>query len=128
MKKLLIFFFSIIIAALILTCLAAGFVVGMIGIAKFLGLQQALGMNTQTTDNYDSVSGVLPMVVTALGFSSLIVTAWHHLNCHETGCWKIGRFPIGDGKWKSCKAHHPDPDVKNGLTSDHLLAAHLKEN
>lgn len=30
---------------------------------------------------------------------------WHRHNCHEPGCWRIGRFP--DGAWHVCKRHHP---------------------
>lgn len=126
MKRIIVMAALLVVAAFMLALLAAGFVAGSIALTQLLGLQHILGIDTQASKNYDSVSGYLPIVVTALGFSGILMTAWHHLNCHQDKCWRIGRFPVGDGKWKSCKLHHPDPVVKEGVQAHHLQAAHEK--
>lgn len=93
MKILLKIFFTVIlifIASIILTLLATGFVDGLIWISSLLGSQHSLGIDTQMSKNYDSVSGYLPIVVASLGFSGILVTAWHHFNCGAPVCWKIG--------------------------------------
>lgn len=114
----------IIVVSILLTLTAAGFVEGFIWLAGILGLQHSLGIDTQMSKNYDSVSGYLPMIVTSLGFSGLLVTVWHHLNCHQIGCPKIARYPIAGGKYKTCKEHNPDPKVREGITAKHLADAH----
>lgn len=116
----------IIAIAFFLVLLAAGFVEMFIWASGLFGVQHSLGVDTQASKNYDTVSGYLPMVVTALGFSGLLATAWHHLNCHEAGCWRIGKYPIAGGQYKSCRKHHPDPAVQVGITAANLRAANDK--
>lgn len=68
------------------------------------GLAHGLGIDTQASQNYDFVSGVGPMIIAALGYAGLIASVVHHLNCHQPGCWRIGRHRIGTGVW--CGRHH----------------------
>lgn len=43
-------------------------------------------------------------------------------NCHQTGCWRVGRFQAGD--FHTCRRHHPDPNVREGLQAHHIRASH----
>jgi len=36
---------------------------------------------------------------------SAFVTAYKHIECHEDGCHRLGKFP--HGHLKLCKIHHP---------------------
>lgn len=63
-----------------------------------------LGIDTQQSDNYDFVSGVGPMIVTAIGYGGLVAGFWHHVNCHEAGCWRLGKHKVDGTPW--CSLHH----------------------
>lgn len=54
--------------------------------------------------NYAFLSGVGPCLITGLGLSTLVVGGWHHLNCHEDGCLRIGRHHVNGQVW--CRLHH----------------------
>ena len=62
------------------------------------------GIDTQQSDNYDFVSGVGPMLITAVGYGGLIGALVSHVNCHQRGCWRIGRHKVGGTPW--CNTHH----------------------
>lgn len=126
MRRTLLIVLLVVAGAFLLVAFAAVVVDVLIWMASILGVEHALGIDTQMSKNYDSVSGYLPIIVTSLGFSGLLATAWHHLNCHEKGCWRIARFPIAGGSFKTCRKHHTDPKVREGITSELLLAAHEK--
>jgi len=98
---------GLVLAALVLVLLAVAFVEGLLKLAGLLGVQHSLGMDTQTSHQYASVSGVLPMLVAALGFSGLLIGFWKHINCVEPGCPWPGRHPDSTGR-KWCWRHHPD--------------------
>ena len=68
------------------------------------GFAHFMGIDTQQSQNYDFVSGVGPMFITAIGLSSLIAGLWHHVNCHQSGCWRIGKHKIDGTPW--CSYHH----------------------
>ena len=68
------------------------------------GWAHFFGIDTQASQNYDFVSGVGPMIITALGFSGMILGLWHSLNCHEPGCLRIGRHKVSGTPW--CNIHH----------------------
>lgn len=91
--------------ALALVLVATGFVEGMLWLTGVFGLQHALGMDTQTTHNYASVSGVLPIMVALLGFSSLVLGVWKHINCEQPGCWRPGHRHPDHGR-PVCRMHY----------------------
>ena len=62
------------------------------------------GFSSQATQQYAFVSGVGPMLLTAAGMSTIIAGLWHGLNCHEEGCWRIGRHKVRGTPW--CNGHH----------------------
>jgi hypothetical protein len=34
--------------------------------------------------------------------------AWHRVNCHAKGCWRIGRQHVSGTTYVTCRKHHPD--------------------
>lgn len=91
--------------AVLLLLLTAGFVMGAVWLAGALGLQHDLGMDTQTSKQYASASGSLPIIVAALGFSSFFVGLWKHVNCEQDGCWRPGHRHPGHGR-PVCRNHY----------------------
>ena len=111
MKRILFTLALIALTALLLVILATGFVELFLWISGIFGLHKELGTSTQTTENYAFVSGIGPIVITTLGFSGLLVTAWKHWNCHEPGCWRHGKYELSSGV-KACDIHNPDLDKR----------------
>lgn len=65
---------------------------------------------------YAFCSGIGPMLLTGLGMSTIIVGLWHNVNCHEAGCYKIGRHKVDGTPW--CNSHHENARLDR---SDHQL-------
>lgn len=70
-----------------------------------------LGMDTQTSKNYASVSGYLPIMVAVNGFSGILVTAYRHINCEHPGCWWPGHVHPEHGRPVCRKHYHSDAVV-----------------
>lgn len=68
------------------------------------GFAHFLGIDTQQSQNYDFVSGVGPMLITAVGYGGLITAVIGKFNCHEQGCWRIGKHHVNGTPW--CGLHH----------------------
>lgn len=62
------------------------------------------GIDTQQSENYDAFSGPVPVWVSAAGMSTIITGMAHHVNCHEPGCWRIGKHKVDGTPW--CSRHH----------------------
>jgi hypothetical protein len=81
--------------------------------------------NTGAGPHYEYWSGfgsVFPWSLLTLGgIASIFVAQIRHLNCHEHGCPRIGRFSVAGGEFKYCGKHHPDWKGKHP-TRDHILA------
>lgn len=62
-------------------------------------------------------------------FAAAAVMAWRAVhaaraaNCHTHGCWRVGTHPVDGTPWKTCRRHHPDPVVRDGLGAHHIRAA-----
>ena len=67
-------------------------------------LVDQFGFNSQLTKNYAFSSGVGPMILTGIGMSTIIVGLWHSLNCHQEGCFNVGRHRVNGTPW--CNIHH----------------------
>lgn len=63
-----------------------------------------LGWDGQTSDNYAAWSGSVPAIISGLGLSTIITGMAHHVNCHEPGCWRIGKHKVEGTPW--CSRHH----------------------
>ena len=37
-----------------------------------------------------------------------VLAAWHRVNCHTKGCWRIGRQQVAGTTLVVCRRHHPD--------------------
>jgi len=89
--------------------------------------QTWLGFSRQdyfvTGQNYAFYSGIGPMMLTTLGFGTIIGGLWKTHNCHYDGCWNIGKYKINGTPW--CDVHQ-----QQGLeahTTDELLRLILDE-
>lgn len=84
------------------------FALAFIGMVAFwfgaFWLAQATGFNKQVTPEYGFSSGIGPMILAAFGYGTLVAGVWHGVNCHEGGCWRIGRHRVDGTPW--CNVHH----------------------
>ena len=104
------------------------------GLAIWMGLypadwQQWLGFSKAAYftegQNYAFASGVGPMLLTAVGLSTIIAGLFRHLNCHVDSCWRVNRHKIAGGEYGVCGKHWRQI---NGHPDDHkFTVAHLKE-
>lgn len=62
-----------------------------------------LGWDGQASDNYAAWSGSVPAVFTLVGLSTIITGLWAHVNCHEPGCYLIGKHKVSGTPW--CSRH-----------------------
>lgn len=53
-------------------------------------LAHVLGLDVPPSAFYDFWSGLAG----DLAYLSAVAVAWHHLNCHEAGCWRIARHRL----------------------------------
>jgi hypothetical protein len=49
-----------------------------------------------------------------------VLAAWHRVNCHTKGCWRIGRQQVAGTTLVVCRKHHPDGKP----THEHILELH----
>ena len=49
-----------------------------------------------------------------------VLAAWHRVNCHAKGCWRIGRQQVAGTTLVVCRRHHPDGKP----TREHILELH----
>ena len=61
-----------------------------------------------------------------LAIIGAVIGTWRRVNCHVKGCPRIGRHPAAGGQFVTCRRHSPDPDVRAGLKSHHIHAAHQR--
>jgi hypothetical protein len=83
--------------------IALGVVTGLL-VAYWLKVMHALGWDGQTSDYYAAWSSSVPAIFTLVGMSTLITGMWAHVNCHEPGCWRLGKHKVSGTPW--CSAHH----------------------
>jgi hypothetical protein len=66
--------------------------------------------------SYQLLSGFIP-ALTAVSLVTLVSGAYHHVNCHEGGCWRIGKHKVSGTPW--CNRHHGK--ARPELTVESLL-------
>src|ERR1022692_4110197 len=49
-----------------------------------------------------------------------VLAAWHRVNCHTKGCWRIGRQQVAGTTLVVCRKHHPDGKP----THEYILELH----
>lgn len=128
MKRALLAVVLVVVGAVLLVLLAAGFIEGILWVAQTLGLLHALGMDTQTSHNYAAASGTDPMMVAVLGFSGALLGMWRHVNCHTDGCWRRGKHLVAGGTYKVCTPclQAIDPQHAGKHTRSHIAELHAK--
>jgi hypothetical protein len=64
----------------------------------------------RTCKAYGYWSGFGSVIPWSVGILGVVITAFlswmHHVNCHATGCWRKGRFPVAGGAYKICLRCH----------------------
>jgi hypothetical protein len=51
---------------------------------------------------------------------SAFATVYKHIECHQSGCHRLGRFP--HGHLRLCAIHHPLVPNDGKITGDHIDA------
>ena len=76
-----------------------------------------------TSPMYQLWSGFLPalMVLSLLGSLTAVLRS---MNCHVSGCPRIGRYRVAGGRFRVCARHHPDERLHGTVTHAHVIAAH----
>ncbi len=69
------------------------------------------------TDSWVELASTITLIAFVLG-------AYKHLECHKSGCHRLGRFQ--HGHYKLCRVHHPDVPSDGRITQDHINAAAAK--
>ncbi len=86
------------------------------------GWAYALGVHPypgpQTPWTYQLWSGFTP-ALTVLTLFGAVLSLYHVHNCHEQGCWRIGRYRVGGAVW--CRWHREA--AKPERTEHELLEA-----
>jgi hypothetical protein len=75
---------------------------------------------------WSGFGSVFPWSMTILsGIAAGLAVHWHHINCHEPGCWRIGRVHVDDRGTLSCFRHYPEGRPAKGHIH-RMHAAHLE--
>lgn len=71
---------------------------------------------------YAEWSGFVGNFAIFASFFAAAYTLVRKHNCHQTGCWRVGRFQAGD--YVVCRRHHPNPIVRGGVRAHHIRESH----
>ena len=107
-------------ALVVLAACTAGLVYAAIW--RPLGTRFALGdwpVPSGTPWTYQLESGFIP-ALTVLSLVTFLAGAWHHVNCHQDGCWRIGKHKVDGSPW--CGKHHEDARRNAAATLDDVVA------
>lgn len=88
------------------------------------GAATAIGVHPYpagTPWEYQLLSGFVP-ALTVLSLATLLAGAFRHVNCHQAGCWRIGRHKVDGTPW--CGHHH---DSARPQCSDNELLAEIRD-
>jgi hypothetical protein len=74
-------------------------------------------------DWYNFFSGIFGVLVFGGGLlTTAYVTARKH-NCHQPGCWRVGRLPVQGTAYVVCHRHHPSPPTPETIRERYHLYA-----
>ncbi len=57
-------------------------------------------------------------VLTVVGLVSLVAGLYRHVECHQQGCHRFGRFP--HGHFHLCAHHHPKVPSDGKIRAEHI--------
>lgn len=89
--------------------IVAGCALAALGVAWALDphpFVHALGIDSQQGYPYAFFSGSASFFLQLAGMGAIISGLWHRFNCHQAGCWRIGRHHVAGTPW--CNRHHGD--------------------
>lgn len=66
------------------------------------------------TDSWVELASTITLIAFVLG-------VYKHLECHKSGCHRLGRFT--HGRYKLCRVHHPNVPSDGKITQDHIDGA-----
>jgi hypothetical protein len=69
------------------------------------------------TDSWVELASTITLIAFVLG-------VYKHLECHKTGCHRLGRFV--HGRYKLCHVHHPNVPNDGKITQEHIDATEAK--
>jgi hypothetical protein len=69
------------------------------------------------TDSWVELASTITLIAFVIG-------AYRHLECHVSGCHRLGRF--SHGHYKLCHLHHPDVPSHGKITQEHIDAVVTK--
>lgn len=75
-----------------------------------------------TSPFYQLLSGFIP-ALTVVSLATLIGGLWHHVNCHQDGCWRVGRHHLNGQVW--CNQHQKQ--ARPLQTAEELLSQILTQ-
>jgi hypothetical protein len=85
------------------------------------------GSDNVSGPEYGFWSGFAGDITILIAFGGGLTALARKINCHEVGCWRIGKFPVEGTPYTTCRFHHPtvptDKHARRGPDS-HILAAH----
>jgi hypothetical protein len=67
----------------------------------------------------------LAAIASLLTILGAFATAYRHIECHQDGCHRLGRFP--HGHLRLCHVHHPLVPADGRITAEHINAIQPKE-
>jgi hypothetical protein len=53
-----------------------------------------------------------------------VIVGLRHMNCHDTGCWRIGLHKVEGTPYKACRRHHPVLAKQPRITAEIMAKAH----
>jgi hypothetical protein len=57
-------------------------------------------------------------LLTLVSVLALAVGAYRHIECHHSGCHRLGRF--SHGQYKLCRVHHPNVPTSGRIDQTHI--------
>jgi hypothetical protein len=81
------------------------------------------GLTNASGPQYLFWSGIfadLTIFAAAVAVTFRAIHAYRAANCHIHHCWRVGRYEVAAGHFRTCRRHHPDPQVRAGLSAHHI--------
>jgi hypothetical protein len=107
----------------------AGLLVVIVVLAVFFDpIRHWLAVHTGTVNESGGYYGFWSGFGSDLGEGAIVVgvyTGARKVNCHASGCWRIGHHPLEGTPYHLCSVHHPDVP-KGGASLKQILAMHKK--
>jgi hypothetical protein len=69
------------------------------------------------TDSWVELASTITLIAFVIG-------VYRHLECHKTGCHRLGRFV--HGRYKLCRVHHPLVPDDGKITQENINAVDVR--